>query len=162
MDDPKKDGNSSAYPPAAYGWYVVVILTIAYVISFIDRQILALLIEPIRQDMEITDTQISLLMGLAFAIFYTLLGIPIGRLADRSSRRGIIAVGITIWCIMTAACGLARNFMQLFLARIGVGIGEATLNPSALSLISDYFPREKRGKPIGFYNMGFRLVPVSQ
>ena len=104
--------------------------------------------------MAISDTQISLLLGLAFSIFYTLLGVPIGRLADRKSRRGIIAVGITIWCIMTAACGLAKTFTQLFLARVGVGIGEASLNPSALSLISDYFPRNKRARPIGFYNMG--------
>jgi len=142
------------YPNPKYGWYVVCVLTLAYVFSFLDRQILALLIEPIRKDMDISDTQISLLLGLAFSIFYTLLGVPIGRLADRKSRRGIIAIGITIWCIMTAACGLAKTFTQLFLARVGVGVGEATLNPSALSLISDYFPREKRARPIGFYNMG--------
>jgi len=148
---------SDDYPNPAYSWYVVCILTIAYVFSFLDRQIMALLIEPIRADMEISDTQISLLLGLAFSIFYTVLGIPIGRLADRKSRRGIIAVGITIWCLMTAACGLAKNFTQLFMARVGVGVGEATLNPSALSLISDYFPREKRARPIGFYNMGVSL-----
>jgi MFS family permease len=145
------------YPNQTYGWYVVCILTLAYVFSFLDRQILALLIEPIRKDMDISDTQISLLLGLAFSIFYTLLGVPIGRLADRKSRRGIIAIGITIWCIMTAACGLAKTFTQLFLARVGVGVGEASLNPSALSLISDYFPREKRARPIGFYNMGVSL-----
>lgn len=146
--------SDTGYPNPAYAWYVVVILTIAYVFSFLDRQILALLVDPIRADMDISDTQMSLMMGLAFGIFYTLLGIPIGRLADRSSRRGIIAVGITIWCIMTAACGLARNYWQLFLARVGIGVGEATLNPSAFSLISDYFPRERRARPMGFYNMG--------
>ncbi len=150
MSEKKK----AQYPNETYGWYVVCILTLAYVFSFLDRQILALLIEPIREDMDISDTQISLLLGLAFSIFYTLLGVPIGRLADRKSRRGIIVVGITIWCIMTAACGLAKTFTQLFLARVGVGVGEASLNPSALSLISDYFPREKRARPIGFYNMG--------
>jgi len=139
------DTGKSGYPSPVYSWYVVVVLTVAYMFSFLDRQILALLIEPIRQDLEITDFQISLLLGLAFGIFYTALGIPIGRLADRRSRRGIIAVGVTIWCLMTAACGLARNFSQLFLARIGVGVGEATLNPSAYSLISDYFPRQRRG-----------------
>jgi len=149
--------NNNDYPNPAYGWYVVCILTIAYVFSFLDRQILALLIEPIRKDMDISDTQISLLLGLAFSIFYTILGIPIGRLADRKTRRGIIAAGITIWCLMTAACGLAKNFTQLFLARVGVGVGEATLNPSAMSLISDYFPREKRARPISFYNMGVSL-----
>ena len=98
-------GNASAYPPAARGWYVVAILTLAYMVSFLDRQIMALLVQPIRADLALSDTEISLLLGLAFAIFYTLLGIPIGRLADRSSRRSIIAAGITIWCLMTAACG---------------------------------------------------------
>jgi MFS family permease len=149
--------DSPDYPPPAQGWYVVVILTIAYVFSFLDRQILALLVEPIRQDLGISDTRMSLLLGMAFAIFYTLLGIPLGRLADRYSRRAIIAGGITIWCAMTVACGLARNYFQLFLARIGVGVGEATLNPCALSLISDYFPREKRGRAISFYSMGITL-----
>ena len=147
----------SGYPPASRGWYVVAILTLAYLISFLDRQILALLVEPIREDLGLTDTQISLLLGLAFAIFYTLLGLPLGRLADRYSRRTIIAAGITVWCLMTAACGLARNFTQLFLARVGVGVGEATLNPCALSLISDYFPRNKRGRAISVYNMGVSL-----
>ncbi len=147
----------SEYPAPAYAWYVVVILTIAYMFSFLDRQILNLLVEPIRADLDISDTQMSLLQGLAFGIFYTLLGIPIGRLADRRSRRGIIAIGITIWCLMTTACGLAKDFTQLFLARVGIGVGEATLNPSAFSLISDYFPREKRARPMSFYNMGVSL-----
>ncbi len=154
---PDSGDTDASYPSTAYAWYVVGVLTLAYVVSFLDRQIMALLVEPIRADLDLSDTQISLLLGLAFAIFYTLLGIPIGRLADRRSRRAIIAVGITIWCLMTAACGLARNFWQLFLARVGVGVGEATLNPSALSMISDYFPREQRGKAISVYNMGVSL-----
>jgi MFS family permease len=145
------------YPNQGYAWYVVVVLTIAYMFSFLDRQILSLLVEPIRADLGISDTQMSLLQGLAFGIFYTLLGIPIGRLADRRSRRAIIATGITIWCLMTAASGLAKNFVQLFAARIGIGVGEATLNPSAYSLISDYFPRDKRARPLSFYNMGVSL-----
>lgn len=145
------------YPPTGYAWYVVVVLTLGYIVSFLDRQIFALLVQPIRQDLGLTDTQVSLIGGLAFALFYTFLGIPIGRLADRRSRRAIIAVGVTIWCCMTAACGLARNYWQLFIARVGVGVGEATLNPSALSLISDYFPRERRGRAISFYNMGVSL-----
>ncbi len=149
--------SQTAYPPAAQGWYVVGILTVAYVFSFLDRQILALLVQPIKRDLVLSDTQMSLLMGLAFAIFYTVLGIPIGRLADRHSRRAIIAAGITIWCLMTAACGLARTYTQLFLARIGVGVGEATLTPAALSLISDYFPRDKRGRAISFYTMGISV-----
>lgn len=144
----------AGYPARSYAWYVVSILTIAHVISFLDRQILALMVGPIKQDLGISDTQMSLLLGLAFAIFYTFLGVPIGRLADRSSRRNIITIGVTVWCAMTAMCGLARNYTQLFLARIGVGVGEATLTPSALSIISDYFPREYRGRAVGFYNMG--------
>jgi MFS family permease len=155
--DHRSATNEQDYPAPGYAWYVVVILTIAYVFSFLDRQILSLLVEPIRADLGISDTQMGMLQGLAFGIFYTLLGIPLGRLADRRSRRGIIAVGITVWCIMTAACGLARNFAQLFVARIGVGVGEAALNPSAFSLISDYFPRERRARPMSFYSMGVSL-----
>src|SRR5688572_3708838 len=146
-----------ACPPATYSWYVVGVLTVTYTVSFIDRQIMALMIEPIRRDLGITDTQVSLLIGLAFAVFYTLLGVPIARLADRYSRRAIIAAGITVWCLMTAACGLARNYAQLFLARVGVGVGEAALSPSALSMLSDYFPKETRGRAIAVYNTGISL-----
>ncbi|MFQ5634585.1 MAG: spinster family MFS transporter [Gammaproteobacteria bacterium] len=142
------------FPGAAYAWYVAVVLTLAHIISFLDRQVLSLLVAPIKRDLEISDTQMSLLMGLAFAIFYTVMAVPIGRLADRRSRRNIITVGIAAWCAMTAACGIARNYWQLFLARVGVGVGEATLTPSALSMLSDYFPLHKRGAAIGFYNMG--------
>jgi MFS family permease len=149
--------DDTGYPDARYAWYVVVVLTIAYLLSFLDRQILALMVEPIRRDLDISDTQVSLLGNLAFGIFYTLLGLPLGRAADRYSRRGIIAAGVTIWCAMTAACGLARNFVQLFLARVGVGVGEAALNPAALSLISDYFPPKSRGQALTFYNMGISL-----
>lgn len=122
-----------AYPSTPYAWYVVGILILAYAVSFLDRQILGLLVEPIRRDLDISDTQVSLLGNLAFGLFYTVLGLPIGRAADRMSRRGIIAAGVSLWCLMTASCGLARNFLQLFLARMGVGVGEATLNPAALS-----------------------------
>lgn len=146
-----------AYPSTPYAWYVVGILILAYAVSFLDRQILGLLVEPIRRDLDISDTQVSLLGNLAFGLFYTVLGLPIGRAADRMSRRGIIAAGVSLWCLMTASCGLARNFLQLFLARMGVGVGEATLNPAALSLISDYFPRQTRGRALTFYNMGVPL-----
>ena len=146
-----------AWSHPVYAWYVVVILTIAYVVSFLDRQILALLVEPIKHDLGISDTRMSLLMGFAFALFYTLLGIPAGRLADRHDRRWIITGGIALWSVMTALCGLARDYSQLFLARIGVGVGEASLNPSALSLISDYFPPASRARPLAFFAMG---VPV--
>ncbi|HEU4626457.1 MAG TPA: MFS transporter [Steroidobacteraceae bacterium] len=144
------------YPPL-YGWYVVGILTLTYTVSFIDRQIMALMIEPIRRDLAITDTQVSLLIGLAFAVFYTVLGVPIARLADRYSRRAIIGAGIAVWCLMTASCGLARNYAQLFFARIGVGVGEAALSPSALSMLSDYFPPKLRLRAIAVYNTGISL-----
>ena len=140
------------YPSSKSAWYAVTILTIAYVVSFLDRQLLSLVVPLVKRDLLLTDTQVSLLLGLAFALFYTTMGIPIGRLADKKSRRTIIAVGISFWCLMTAACGLAKNYMQLFLARVGVG--EATLSPSSLSMIGDYFPKEKRGKALGLFNIG--------
>ena len=113
-----------AYPRPAFAWYGVGVLMVAYTLSFIDRYVIALLIQPIKQDLLLTDTQIGLLSGLAFAIFYTTLGIPIGRLADRYDRRRIISIGILAWSLMTAACGMARGFWQLFAARVGVGVGE--------------------------------------
>jgi MFS family permease len=149
--------DSGSFGSPAYRWYVLIVLTAAYTVSFIDRQILALLIGPIRRDLHISDTQVSLLIGLAFAVFYTLLGIPIGRIADHRSRRGTVAAGISIWCLMAAACGLARSYMQLFYARVGVGVGEAALSPSALSLISDYFSKETRGRAISVYTTGIAL-----
>lgn len=145
--------DGTAWPSPARGWWAVGVLTFAYVISFADRTIISLLIDPIKADLGLSDTQIALLQGLAFGIFYTLMGLPLGWLADRVSRRGIVAVGASVWCVMTAACGMAQNFWHLFLARVGVGAGEASLSPSALSIISDYFPREKRGLPIGVYTM---------
>lgn len=126
-------------PASRAGWYAVSVLIIAYTFSYVDRTILTLMVKPIRATLQITDLQLSLLHGLAFAIFYTLLGIPIARLADRGNRRNIITVGIAFWSVMTALCGLARNFGQLFLARVGVGVGEAALSPAAYSMLSDYF-----------------------
>jgi MFS family permease len=130
---------------------------LAYVSSFIDRQTLFLLVGPIRRDLGISDWQMSLLMGLSFALFYSVLGLPIGRLADRVSRRGIIGIEISIWSVMTAACGLASTYGQLFLARVGVGVGEAALSPPAYSLLADYFPRERLGTAIGVYSLGIYL-----
>jgi MFS family permease len=145
------------YPSPAYAWYVVVVLMLAYVFAYLDRFILTLMVEPIKRDLGISDTQMSLVLGLAFALFYTLLGIPIGRLADRANRRTIVAVGIAVWSVMTAACGLAKNFTTLFLARIGVGVGEATLQPCASSLLGDYFPRGQRGLAYSIYAWGLGL-----
>jgi MFS family permease len=142
---------------ARTAWYAVGILTLANVSSYVDRQILTLLVAPIRRDLQISDTEMSLLLGLSFALFYTVLGLPIARLADRASRRGIIAVGVAVWSVMTAACGAARNYAQLLLARIGVGVGEAALSPPAYSLIAGYFPRERLGTAISVYSMGIYL-----
>jgi len=142
------------YPPTGYAWYVVGVLTLAYIFSFIDRQILSLMVGPIQADLGIGDKQMSLLMGASFAVFYTLFGIPLGRLADTRSRRGLIAVGIAVWSLMTAGCGLATTFLQLALLRMGVGVGEASLSPSAYSLISDYFRPERRSTAMSVYSMG--------
>lgn len=135
----------------------LLVLLVAYTFSFIDRTILALLVQPIQRDLGIGDTEISLLHGLAFALFYTVLGIPIARLADSRSRRGIIAIGIAVWSIATAACALARNFAQLFIARVMVGVGEAALSPAAYSLITDIFPKRKLGTALAIYQVGLYL-----
>ena len=147
-------GNPPAWPGAGRAWYALSILVIAFNFSFMDRIIIALLVEPIKQDLAITDFGIGLLQGLAFAIFYALVGIPIGWLADRHSRRNIITAGIFLWSLMTAACGLAKSFFTLFLMRVGVGVGEAALSPSAYSMIADLFPREKLGRALGVYQAG--------
>ncbi|HIF19903.1 MAG TPA: MFS transporter [Gammaproteobacteria bacterium] len=143
-----------SYPSHTQAWYGVVILTLAYVLSFLDRQLLSLVVTDIKTDLELTDSQMSIILGFAFALFYTTMGIPIGRLADKKSRKTIIGIGISVWCLMTAATGIIKTYLQLFIARVGVGVGEATLSPSALSIISDYFPKEKRGTAMGFFNMG--------
>ncbi|MBT5542382.1 MAG: MFS transporter [Gammaproteobacteria bacterium] len=146
--------NKNNYPSSQQAWYGVVILTLAYILSFLDRQLLSLVVTDVKSDLNLTDSQMSLILGFAFALFYTTMGIPIGRLADKKSRRTIIGIGITFWCFMTAATGIVKTYIQLFIARVGVGVGEATLSPSALSMISDYFPKEKRGTAMGFFNMG--------
>ena len=138
MSAPTSDITSDT-PSSRYGWYAVAVLILAYTFSYVDRTILTLMVKPIRASLHITDLQISLLHGLAFAIFYTLLGIPIARFADRGNRTRIIMAGIAVWSVMTALCGFARSFGQLFLARIGVGVGEAALSPAAYSMLSDYF-----------------------
>ncbi len=137
-----------------YGWYVVFVLTLAYTCSFIDRQILTLLIEPIRRDLHISDTQVSLLGGLAFTIFYTTLGIPLARLADQTHRRNLMAIGLGFWTLMTWVCGASKGFWGLFAGRVGVGVGEAALSPAAFSLLSDYFPPKRLARAISVYSTG--------
>lgn len=152
-----RESMTDSFPRPRYAWYVVAILTLANASAFIDRQILGLLVGPIRRDLGISDTQMGLLYGLAFALFYTLLGLPVGRAADRGSRRAIIGFGIAIWSVMTVLCGLARTYDQLLLARFGVAIGEAALAAPALSLIADYFPIDRRATVLSVYTLGIFL-----
>jgi len=144
-------------PSLRYAWYVVGVLLLAYISSFIDRQIISLLVKPIKTSFGITDTQMGVLMGLSFAVLYTLLGIPIGLMADRMNRKRIISWGIFVWSIMTVFCGIAGSYSLFFLARVGVGIGEAALSPAAYSIISDYFPKKKLATALSVYNMGIYL-----
>ena len=139
------------WPHEAYGWYVVFVLCVCGMVAFIDRQIINLLVEDIKADLALSDTQISLLQGLAFALFYAIAAVPLGRLADSGSRRRIIAVGIVIWTVAAAACGLAKNFLQLFLARMMVGIGEATLTPSGFSMLADLFRPQRLALPLSVF-----------
>lgn len=135
------------------------VLLIVYIFNFLDRQIVNILAEPISRDLGLSDTQIGLMTGIAFAAFYTFLGIPIARYADRpkTNRVGLISVSLIIWSAMTALCGVAQNFVQLLLARIGVGVGEAGCTPAAHSLIADLAPPEKRASAISFYSLG---IPI--
>ena len=145
------------WPAPRTSWTMVALLTLAYILSFVDRSILGLLIEPIKADMHISDEQAGYLMGLAFAIFYGTIGIPLGWLADRKRRTWIISAGIAIWSLATAASGLVRSFPQLFVARMTIGIGEAALSPCAMSMIGDSFPPERRGKPVAVYSAALGL-----
>jgi MFS family permease len=151
MEQADQNVEGDAPKGGPYAWYALGILIIAYTFSYLDRQALTLMVGPIRKSLDISDTQLSLLHGLAFAIFYTVLGLPIGRLVDGHRRTTIIAGGIAIWSVMTALCGLAKNFTHMFLARIGVGVGEAALSPGAYSLISDYFPQRTRPIALSLY-----------
>lgn len=147
-------GEEEPYPSIGVAWLTVAILFVAYILSFIDRMIIGLLVEPLKADLDLSDTQVSLLQGLAFALFYTLVGLPIGRLIDRSARLPIIAAGVAFWSLMTSACGLATQYWHLFLARMGVGVGEATLSPAAYSIIPDLFPKRRLGLAMGVYGLG--------
>jgi MFS family permease len=155
--DAAGSSNASAYPSAFAAWYSVAVLMLMYIFSFIDRTTISLIVEPMKRDLQISDTQIGMLQGLAFALLYTFLGLPIARLSDRHSRRAIIAGGVFIWSIMATLCGLARTGLQLFVARIGVGVGEAALSPAAYSIITDSFPRSKLGSAFGVYNIGITI-----
>ncbi|MBK7950483.1 MAG: MFS transporter [Deltaproteobacteria bacterium] len=134
--------------------YALGLLVLLHVINYVDRQILAVLLVPIQQELQVSDTAMGFLSGLAFALFYTTAGVPIARIADRGVRRDVIVWGTIVWSAMTALCGVTRSFAQLAAARIGVGIGEASLHPSAHSLISDFFPPNRRATALGIFNIG--------
>lgn len=134
--------------------YALGVLVVVYTFNFIDRQILSILLEPIKQDLGLSDSALGMLTGFAFALFYATLGIPIARFADRSNRRNLIAWALAIWSAMTAVSGLAQNFWHLLLARIGVGVGEAGCSPPAHSMLADYFPTENRATALGIYSLG--------
>lgn len=150
MDDNK-------WPAARTSWTMVTFLTIAYILSYVDRSILGLLIEPVKADIHVTDEQMGYLIGLAFGIFYATIGLPLGWLADRKRRTWIVSAGVALWSLATAASGMAGSFWHLFIARMGVGVGEATLSPCAMSMIGDSFPPEKRGRPVALYSSALSL-----
>ncbi len=141
----------------AYARYVLGLLFVVYVLNFVDRQILAILLEPIKAELGASDTGMGFLTGIAFALFYTVAGIPIARVADRGTRRTVIALGLAVWSAMTALSGVVRTFGQLALARIGVGVGEAACSPPAHSLLADYFPPERRATALAVYSMGIHV-----
>ncbi len=141
----------------AYRWYVLGLLGVTYAFSFMDRQILSILLEDIRSEFVLSDMQLGLLSGIAFALFYATLGIPIARLADRFNRVNIVSIAVAVWSAMTVLCGAAASFWQLFLARVGVGIGEAGGSPPSHSIISDYFKDDERSFALSIYSLGTSL-----
>ena len=151
--------DDSAYPYArpTYRYFVLAVLTVVYALNFVDRQLLVILQEQIKAELELSDTQLGLLSGFAFALFYVSCGIPIARWADRGTRRSIIALALTVWSLMTALSGFAQNYAHLLLARIGVGVGEAGGSPPAHSMISDIFPKEERATAMSIYSIGIYI-----
>jgi MFS family permease len=158
MSDTRLSSTTAAAAASlAYRSYVLAVLVLVYTFNFIDRQIVGILAVPIKTELHLSDSQLGMMGGLAFALFYTLLGIPIARLADRVSRTGIMTAALALWSLMTAVCGLTQNFAQLFLARVGVGVGEAGGVAPAYSLICDYFPSKERARALSVYSFG---IPI--
>jgi MFS family permease len=149
--------DAQTYPAPRISWALVSLLTIAYVLSYVDRSILGLLIEPVKADVHLSDEQMGYLIGPAFAIFYATMGLPLGWMADRKRRTWIVSAGVALWSLATMASGLANSFIHLFVARMSVGVGEATLSPCAMSMIGDSFPPEKRGRPVALYSSALSL-----
>ncbi len=151
LPDAPASAAAHVWPRPLRAWYLVTLLTIAYIFSFVDKYIPALLVEPLKRDLDLSDTEMGLLLGPAFAVLYATLGLPMGWLADRFRRTTLVAMGVALWSLATAASGLAGSFGRLLLARVGVGIGDAALAPCAMSMISDSFPPARRGRPIALY-----------
>jgi MFS family permease len=156
-DEAKAADDRGEQAASAYSWYALSVLVVVYILNFIDRQILSILAVDIKRDLALTDDELGFLGGAAFAVFYALFGVPLGRLADRWHRVRLLTIGLVLWSAMTAVSGLARNYMTLSLARMGVGVGEATASPTAYSLISDYFPARQRGTALAIYSSGLYL-----
>ncbi len=154
---PPGPAEEAAYPRRSYAWGVVAILVGTAILSYTDRQVLSLLVDPVRHDLGISDTQVSLLLGLAFAFVYGTAGLPFGLLADRTSRRNLIVAGVLVWSAGTLGCAFSHSFAQLFAARIVVGLGESVLSPAAISMISDYFPPSRRGMAVGCFLSGIAI-----
>lgn len=157
---PDAEAEQAPFPPAeasGYSWYVLGVLVVVYILNFIDRQILSILAVDIKADLGLTDADMGFLGGAAFAVFYALFGIPLGRLADNWSRVKLLSVGLALWSLMTALSGFARNQVELTVARMGVGVGEATASPTAYSLISDYFPKRQRATALAIYSSGLYI-----
>ncbi|MCB1688091.1 MAG: MFS transporter [Halioglobus sp.] len=157
MSPEKPTGTANPYASRKKAYYTLVVLTIVYSFNFIDRQLLAILQESIKADLTLSDSQLGLLTGFAFAVFYVTAGIPIARWADRGNRRNIVALSLFIWSFMTAISGFVQNYVQLLLARVGVGIGEAGGSPPSHAIISDIFGPNERASAIGFYSMGVSI-----
>ena len=143
-----------ASPSNTYGWYVAFILLIGFTFSFIDRQVLNLLVVPIQNDLNITDTQISALQGLAFVITYVGLCVPIGRIIDKTHRVSVMIIGLLVWSAATIACGFSKNYISMFIARMGIGAGESTVHPGSISILGDYFDSDKIASPMSIYLLG--------
>src|SRR5215510_11340662 len=144
------DSKSEPWPSRSRAWYAVFVFALALMINILDRQIVSLIVGPIKRDLGLSDTQMGWLMGPAFVVFYMILGLPIARLVDYKSRRTILGVGVMIWSFMTSLCGFAQGFWQLLACRVGVGSGEACSGPSTFSMLADLFPKEKLPRAIAF------------
>src|SRR5882762_9883216 len=142
------------YPPPKVAWFACAILFLGCTLAFMDRAVISLFVIPIQRDLHLSDTQISLLVGFAFAAFNALFGLPVARWIDGGRRRTIAAMGIAVWSVAASSCGLAANFWQLFLGRVGVGAGEAAVTPAGVSLLADFFPPSRRGVAMGVFYAG--------